>query len=307
MSEIQAKVIPGVLNIMKYYKYKSANSYPLIPVCAYLGFISTFFIITIYGFFLFSAGSSYASSSVHASLPKIEEKRDIFIYADSKENATQQDKIIKGAKNFIDSVTARGLRFLADESITLDERKAAFKDLLTDSFDIGTIARFSMGRYWRKATPDQREEYLELFKKMIIHIYSGRFDEYSGQKIKIISARPAGEKDVIVTTQIISPDSSNISVRWRVRYDNNQYQIIDVIIEGVSMLVTQRSDFASVIQRGGGEVSVLLEHMREKVSKSDASEKREVSPLENIKRGPSDSISAQSEKKKESDNVPDKK
>ncbi|MEC7028100.1 MAG: ABC transporter substrate-binding protein, partial [Pseudomonadota bacterium] len=76
--------------------------------------------------------------------------------------------------------------------------------------------------------------------------------------------RADGEKDTIVTSFIIPDQGSEIQIDWRVRYKDGKYKVIDIIVEGVSMSVTQRSDFSSVIQRGGGNVQVLIDHLREK-------------------------------------------
>lgn len=190
-------------------------------------------------------------------------------------SVSDQDELVKGAKSFIQSVADRGLSFLANDELSFDERKKEFRSLLLDSFDIRTIGRFSIGRYWRKATREQRAEYLDLFREMIIQVYSSRFDEYSGQDLKVTNARPEGKKDAIVTTKIVSENAADVIVRWRVRFSDNKYQIVDVIIEGVSMLVTQRSDFAAVIQRGGGQVDVLLEHLGEKVDEYEAKNEQE--------------------------------
>ena len=65
-----------------------------------------------------------------------------------------------------------------------------------------------------------------------------------------------------MNSSIIPNGGSKIKVDWRVREKNGQMKVIDVVIEGVSMALTQRSDFSSVIQRGGGKIDVLLEHLR---------------------------------------------
>lgn len=214
------------------------------------------------------AGSSslYSASLTQSSSVSPERIENNILRVSDTRNDDNREELTEGAKNFIKNVSDRGLQFLADESLSFQERKRRFRELLIDSFDIRTIGRFVLGRYWRKATSEQRQEYLDLFQKMIIAVYSQRFDEYSGQELKIVSARPEGRRDVIVTTNIVSPEGPDVVVRWRIRYGDNTYKIIDVIIEGVSMLVTQRSDFAAVIQRGGGQVEVLLKHMRERVS-----------------------------------------
>ncbi|GJL85570.1 MAG: hypothetical protein DHS20C02_13450 [Micavibrio sp.] len=168
-----------------------------------------------------------------------------------------------GAEAFVDSMAQRAIDFLGDESITHDQRQAKFKKLLKSSFDMKTIGRFALGRYWRTSNDAQRKEYLKLFENMVVEVYSSRFGEYKGQTVEVRSSRADGETDFIVTSYVLPVGSgSEIQVDWRVRHKGGQYKIIDVIVAGVSMSVTQRSDFASVIQRGGGEVNVLLAHLR---------------------------------------------
>lgn len=175
-----------------------------------------------------------------------------------------RQKQAKGAQNFIDSMARRAIDFLEDANLDHGAKINSFKKLLQDSFDMNTIGRFTLGRYWRVATPEQRKEYQRLFDKMVIKVYSQRFSEYTGQKFEARSYRVDSEKDTIVTSFIIADQGPEIQIDWRVRYKNGQYKVIDVIVEGVSMSVTQRSDFSSVIQRGGGNVQVLLDHLREK-------------------------------------------
>lgn len=168
----------------------------------------------------------------------------------------------KGAEAFVQSMAQRALNFLGDEKMTKDQKTAAFRRLLQDSFDMDTIGRFSLGRYWRAASPAQQKEYLSLFREMIVTVYSNRFHEYRGQRFETRAVRADGEKDSIVTAFIIPESGPEVQVDWRVRLKNGRYKVVDVIVEGVSMSVTQRSDFASVIQRGGGDVGVLLVQLR---------------------------------------------
>ncbi len=175
-----------------------------------------------------------------------------------------QEQVSTGARDFVQSMADRGLQFLSDETMSMTAKKQAFRRLLKDSFDMATIGRFTLGRYWRTATPEQRREYLGLFEEMVVDVYAERFSEYGGQQFETRSFRPDGTKDTIVTSFIVSPQGPDVQVDWRVRYKSGRYRIVDVIVEGVSMSVTQRSDFSSVIQRGGGDVQVLLAHLRSK-------------------------------------------
>jgi len=116
-------------------------------------------------------------------------------------------------------------------------------------------------RYWRTATAGEKKEYQALFEKMVVEVYSRRFGEYEGQVLEVRSSRKDSERDVTVQSFIVPDSGPEIQVDWRVRKKDGRYRVIDVVVEGVSMALTQRSEFASVIQRGGGQVSVLLEHL----------------------------------------------
>lgn len=178
------------------------------------------------------------------------------------QSAQQSPKIGAGAQSFIEAMGRRAIGFLGNGGLTPDQKKAQFRTLLNDSFDMETIGRFALGRYWNTTSPDQRREYQKLFRDMIVEIYSHRFEDYKGQKFETRGFRADGEKDNIVTSFIIPAEGAEVQVDWRVRYKSGRYQIVDVIVEGVSMSVTQRSDFSAVIQRGGGDVRALLTHLR---------------------------------------------
>lgn len=159
------------------------------------------------------------------------------------------------------------IRTLGDEAIAAIEetqgddiaRRKAFSVLLDKNFDTAAIARFALGRYWSTATNAEQKRYTALFDKMIVDVYTARFSEYSGQKLDVIGNKPAGRADVIVNSRIVSADGTGqpIKVDWRVR----KGKVIDVIVEGVSMSVTQRSEFAAIIQRNGGAVASLITHL----------------------------------------------
>lgn len=173
------------------------------------------------------------------------------------------DHKAKGAEDFVNKMASDAISFLGDASLSEEQKQKEFSKLLNRSFDMKTIGRFALGRYWRTASAEQRKEYQELFRKMIVEVYSRRFGEYDGQNLEIRGSKADSDKDITVESFIMSPSNNQkIRVDWRIRNKDGQYKVIDVMVEGVSMALTQRSDFSSVIQRGGGQVSVLLEHLR---------------------------------------------
>jgi phospholipid transport system substrate-binding protein len=171
----------------------------------------------------------------------------------------------QAAFDFVKATAEKGLTFLSRPNSTEAQKAAEFKTLLNNSFDMDSIAKFSLGRYWNTANPAQQKEYVSLFKKMIVNVYTQRFGDYKGQKFEVKSARPVGNGDVLVMSQIIPTDGGDsIQVDWRVRNKAGTFKIVDVLVAGVSMSVTQRSDFSSVIQRGGGTIDVLINHLKQK-------------------------------------------
>lgn len=184
------------------------------------------------------------------------------IYWQVSESAAPQNQ--QAAFNFVKSMTDRGLAFLANTELTKAQKSNEFRKLLESSFDLETIGRFALGRYWNTASPAQKTEYSKLFRKMVVDVYTNRFDEYKGQKVEVKSFRPVGNSDTLVTSFIVSPSGGDpVQVDWRVRNKGGSYKIVDVIVAGVSMSVTQRSDFSSVIQQGGGDLNALLTKLRD--------------------------------------------
>lgn len=181
----------------------------------------------------------------------------------AEDAAKANDPKVSGALQFVKSTAEAGLTFLSNANSTQEQKKSEFRKLLNNSFDLDTIGRFTLGRYWNAATPAQQQQFLTLFRKMVVAVYANRFGDYKGQKFEVKSARAISDTDTLVTSFIVPVDGGeNIQVDWRVRSKGGNNKIVDVLVSGVSMGVTQRSDFSSVIQRGGGDINVLLEHLK---------------------------------------------
>ncbi len=167
------------------------------------------------------------------------------------------------ALKFVQKMANDGIGFLENSELNAKAREAEFRKLLKGNFDMKTIGKFALGSYWKTSSKAQQKEYLKLFENMIITVYSKRFGDYKGQKLNVLKAQPKGKRDVIVSSMIVPKSGPQIDVNWRVRKQKNgQFKVIDIMVEGVSMTVTQRADFKSVIQRGGGDVEVLLAKLR---------------------------------------------
>ena len=172
------------------------------------------------------------------------------------------------AFSFIQRLSETALMSLTEKNVSRLEREKRVREILRANFDIDTIGRFALGTHWNAATEDQRKEYLDLFEDMIVQTYTTRFEDYSGQKLEVKDATDSGKKDTLVSSQVIQPDGPPLNLEWRVRSKNGQLRVIDVVVEGISMSVTQRSDFSSVIQSNGGDLDALLAMLRERKKNS---------------------------------------
>ena len=175
------------------------------------------------------------------------------------------------ASKFIDGLSTTAFRVLKSKGLSLEQKEAKVRSLVSESFDLKTIGKFVLGSSWRKASKAQRKEYLALFRQFIIATYSRRFGGYSGQRFEIVGAKPIGKSDVLVSTKIARPSGPPILAGWRVRNSKGRYKILDVVVSGVSMVVTQRSEFRAVVRRQG--VGGLIETLRLQVTKFSAQPK----------------------------------
>lgn len=171
----------------------------------------------------------------------------------------------QAATSFIKTLGSEAISVLADKSKTQADREAAFRKLFVQSFDIDAISQFVLGRYWRTATETQRAEYQKLFQSFIVSSYAAKLGQYSGEKFIVRDARNEPDGDSVVPSQVERTDGGPpVKVEWRLKGPDDAPKIIDVVVEGVSMAVTHRSEFASVIQNNGGNVDALLTALKKR-------------------------------------------
>jgi phospholipid transport system substrate-binding protein len=165
---------------------------------------------------------------------------------------------------FIKSMGEKAINELTGPNVTEAERQERFRQLFTESFDVPTIGKFVLGRYWRTATDAERAEFLKLFEDFIVKSYAVRFADYAGESFDVQNTTGAADGASVVHSRINRKGAETIRVDWRVQQSQDRLAITDVIVEGVSMAVTQRSEFASVIQSKGGKVAGLIDALRAK-------------------------------------------
>lgn len=171
---------------------------------------------------------------------------------------------VPAAAAFIERLAQRAIEGLTARDIDTAERTKRFRELLTEAFDVPKIGRFALGAAWRTASAADREAYLRAFEDFIVATYASRFADYGGEQIRVVSSRRLDEGEAAVGTMFERARGEPVRVDWRLAPEGQSWKVIDVIIEGVSMAITQRDDFAATVQRNGGRVGPLVEQLREK-------------------------------------------
>jgi phospholipid transport system substrate-binding protein len=139
--------------------------------------------------------------------------------------------------------------------------------LLEARTDVGLISRLALGRYWNRLPEAQQKDYQQLFRDVVIRSLARRLDAYAAdakgpieQRFQILSSAPAGKNDTLVRSKVFPHDGPPLALDWRLRDGASGPVIIDLIVEGASLLVAQRSEFAAVIERN--DLDGLLADLR---------------------------------------------
>ena len=165
---------------------------------------------------------------------------------------------------FVSETGARVLSSLGEKGLDSTEHTRRFRGFLNEAFDLPAITRFVLGRYWRTASEEERSEFSSLFEKYLVQAYANRFRDLGDKKLTVLRSEELTGGQTFVISEIEAEGSSPVKVNWRIRRADPEFKITDVLVEGVSMSVTQRDEFASVIAQNGGRIDGLLRILRKK-------------------------------------------
>ncbi len=180
---------------------------------------------------------------------------------------------ITRAAGFIET-TGQELVSVINANQAVAQRRQRVAAVLRKAVDVEGVGRFILGRWWRTASPAEQQEYMKLFEETLIRNLSARFGEYEGVRFSLGRSQQRTEDDALVNTIIERPNSAAFSLDWRVGDVGGQPKVVDVIAEGTSLRLTQRSEYSAVISRNGGKVAPLLDAMRNQIAQLAAREGR---------------------------------
>lgn len=165
-----------------------------------------------------------------------------------------------GARAYVDGIGKQVIDIIGDENIADGEKQARLRQIFTETIDFDWVGKFVLGKHWRTATPDQQQRYLANYKNFVIANYTSKFKQYSGQTFKIKSVTNVGDGDYVLKMSIQDPNPKkpDILLDYKVREEGKDYRIFDIVVEGVSLITTQRSEFDSVVSRKGLDALIDL-------------------------------------------------
>jgi phospholipid transport system substrate-binding protein len=168
------------------------------------------------------------------------------------------------AAAFISNLGAQGMQVLGP-SVPPAQRAARFRQLLDSDFDLPEISRFVLGPHARTMSPAAQQQFQPLFREYLVQAYSTRLAPYGGLPFQVTGTRPHGG-ETVVASQVLRSGGQPVQIDWHVINHGDRMLVTDVVVDGVSMKATQRSEFASIIQRNGGQPEALIAALRQQVA-----------------------------------------
>ncbi len=183
------------------------------------------------------------------------------------------------AREVIERTSARVLEILRTPGLALDEKRRRIEQIAYDTFDFDTMSKLVLARGWRDLTPDQQHEFVGQFRTQLALTYGRRIDHYGNEELKVTGERTEPRGDVTVQSRIAGGQYDNTAIDYRLRQADGTWKIIDVIVEGVSLVGSYRSQFQEILDRGGPQKVLAL--LREKNAEGATVEVAEPPPRKN--------------------------
>lgn len=168
-------------------------------------------------------------------------------------DATTEEYVRTNANDVLASLNAPGL--------TTAERRERFQAYMDEFTNLDAVAKFVIGKYSKRFTPEEMDAYLATFRAYALAVYEFYFNEYRGRDVKVMGSTDRNARDSIVDTEIVRSDGQELEVRWRVLNRGGTYQVVDVALnaEGnlIWLAIEQQAQFLSILDQNNGSVDAL--------------------------------------------------
>ena len=159
----------------------------------------------------------------------------------------------------VDGLAGQVIPILQNASLSSDQKRERIEQIAYQAMDFDTLSKLVLARNWSKFSPAQQTEFIAQFKRHLSVTYGRNVDNYHNEKVQILGERTEGNGDVTVHTKILrGGHSEDVVVDYRLRQRDGNWKIIDVIVEGVSLVSNFRSQFQDIVANGGPERLLTL-------------------------------------------------
>lgn len=167
---------------------------------------------------------------------------------------------------FLTDLSQRAKIQLNEPGLLQVEKERRFRVLLNQGFDIEAISRFILGRYWRRAKEPDRRKFIQVFEDSLVFRFLPVFSNFSEDALLFGKVRPFGNRSDLfnVESEFKRSEGPPVRLNWRIHKGPKGYRILDILAEGISVAVTLRSEYGSVLKQNGGSVSALNKTLRDK-------------------------------------------
>lgn len=180
--------------------------------------------------------------------------------------SAKADIDVAKADTFVRGVTSDGIEEIINASVPQAVKDERFEKLFNSALDLDFIGQFVLGRYWKTATPDQRKNFIAVYRELNVKTWSARFDEFKGKSFVFVGSTPSTSANQVFINSTVAMDQGEpAKVIWRVKQTGDSFKIVDIIIENVSLAITARNEYTAFIKNNAGGVDALIEDLKVKV------------------------------------------
>ncbi len=164
-------------------------------------------------------------------------------------------------REVVQSMASTVVDILRNSDLSADQKKHKIEDIAYSNIDFPTVSRLVLARNWRDFSPAQQQQFIDEFKQHLSVTYGDNVNNYHNEKVEITGEREEPRGDHTVMSKIVrGGGAKDIPVDYRLRQSDGQWRVIDIIIDGVSMVANFRAQFQDIVSNGGPDHLLKLLH-----------------------------------------------
>jgi phospholipid transport system substrate-binding protein len=174
------------------------------------------------------------------------------------------------AESFVQTNVQHGLQILNNTGVGRPQREEQFRGFLLGLTDLRRIALYTLGPARRLATPAQQETFVEAFRDYAFAVYGTEFSKYSGQTLRVMGSVERAPGDELVRTQLVDPNAQGqepIEVDFRVYGSKGHYSVVDIVVAGLDLAITEQEDFSAFLAQHNNDVRALTANLRQRAER----------------------------------------